>query len=135
MLWKGMDRRKFPRANFPCLIRILQQGKGADPILTHTEDISIGGLGVSIPEELELFEPIMIELDLIDGEAPISCHGKVLWVVPSKNLNVTKKPFFDTGIEFVDMTESCSARLEKVVNHVLIGQKIAQQRKTADDQG
>ena len=135
MLWKGMDRRRFPRANFPCLIRILQQGKGADPILTHTEDISLGGVGVCIPNELELFEQIMIELDLIDGESPISCHGKVMWVVQHKITDPIKKPFFDTGIEFVNMPENCRVRLEKVVNYVVASQKVAEERKKLNDQG
>jgi len=135
MLWKGMDRRRYPRANFPCLIRILQLGKGVEPILTHTEDISIGGVGVSIPEELELFEPIMIELDLIDGEPPISCHGKVLWVVTSRSSDVKKKSFFDTGVEFIDMSLNARVRLEKVVHHVVTGQKIEEERKKTHDQG
>ncbi|MBF0122746.1 MAG: PilZ domain-containing protein [Candidatus Omnitrophica bacterium] len=134
MLWKGMDRRRFPRANFPCLIRILQQGKGVAPILTHTEDISIGGVGVCIPDELELFEAIMIELDLIDGETPVSCHGKVMWVVQHKSSESTKKPFFDTGIEFITMDEGCRARLEKVVNYVTTGQKIAEERTRPNGQ-
>lgn len=135
MLWKGQDRRRFPRSNFPCLIRIQQQGKGAEPILTHTEDMSVGGVGVSIPLELELFEPVMIELDLIDGDVPICCFGKVLWVVPARKDDGSEKVFFDTGLEFVNMPDANRARLAVVVNHNQSGEKIAEDRKISDGQG
>ena len=45
--WDGLNRRKFPRVIYPCLV-VIQNGKvdDRDVILTHTENIGIGGVCV-----------------------------------------------------------------------------------------
>jgi len=42
--WGALDRRKFPRVNYPCLV-VINNGSKKDKefILTHTENIGIGG--------------------------------------------------------------------------------------------
>ena len=46
MGWEGLNRRKFPRVMFPCLVKISRQGEPPEMILTHTENVSSGGVCV-----------------------------------------------------------------------------------------
>ncbi|MBF0486318.1 MAG: PilZ domain-containing protein [Candidatus Omnitrophica bacterium] len=118
MGWEGLNRRKFPRAKFPCLIKILRSD-GQDAILTHTENISIGGVCVIIKRQLDIFTTVGIEIDLMDGEELISCASKVVWIVRRKATEEVKPSHYDIGIEFVDLKPSDRARIEKTVDHLV----------------
>ena len=43
MTWEGLNRRRFPRVKFPCLVKVIVNGVVFETHLTHTENISIGG--------------------------------------------------------------------------------------------
>jgi c-di-GMP-binding flagellar brake protein YcgR len=119
MAWEGLNRRKFPRAKFPCLVKILKEGRAEESILTHTENISIGGVCVIIKRQLEIFSPLKVEIDLIDGDSVISCRGKAVWVVRRKALEDVKPLFYDTGIEFVDLSDADRVRIQKTVDFLV----------------
>lgn len=119
MAWEGLNRRKFPRANFPCLIKILQEGKVQESILTHTENISVGGAAVIIKKNMDLFAPVLLEIDLMDGGELISCRAKAVWVVRRKALEAHKPSFYDTGLEFVDIKEEHRSRVDMAVEHLV----------------
>jgi len=77
--WDGLNRRKFPRVIYPCLVVIANQDKGEkDVILTHTENIGIGGVCVILKQDLKMFSSVELELDLLDLENHIKCKGKVV---------------------------------------------------------
>ena len=66
--WGGINRRNFPRINFPCLVTIASSPKTAsNAILTHTQNVGIGGICVRITEEIKKSDaleiPIMVEHD------------------------------------------------------------------------
>ena len=113
--WDGMNRRKFPRVYYPCLI-VLRCAQGEqESILTHTENIGIGGVCVTINRNIPMFSPVELEIDLLDTESHIKCHGKVVWAIQRK-LDEKKKPlFYDLGIEFSDIPPNDQKRLDEVV--------------------
>lgn len=113
--WDGLNRRKFPRVNFPCQIIIRQPGESDSVILTHTENVGHGGVGVIFKKNLKMFSLIEMELDLLDLDHNICCQGKVMWAVRRKNDESHKPLFYDIGVEFVDITERDRQRVEKVV--------------------
>lgn len=119
MTWEGLNRRKFPRANFPCLIKVLHEGNPDEIMLTHTENISIGGACVILKKSVDLFAPVSVELDLMDGGDVITCRAKVVWSVRRKAIEEHKPSWYDLGLEFVDIREDHRARLGQVVEHLV----------------
>ena len=118
--WDGLDRRKFPRVNYPCLvvIRHAQEDKN-DVILTHTENVGIGGVCVILKQNVKIFCPVELELDLLDLGNHIRCKGKVVWNVQRK-MDVKKKPaFYDIGIEFENLDKREQQRLEEIVKRLV----------------
>ena len=117
--WDGLNRRKFPRINYPCLITIRHTSSPPEAILTHTENIGIGGVGVIANKNINLFALVELEIDLLDTAEHIKCQGKVVWSIRRK-LNEQKKPmFYDVGIEFLNISDSASKRLEAIVTRLV----------------
>ena len=115
--WEGLDRRKFPRVKYPCLV-VLRHGSGEsekEVILTHTENLGMGGVCVILKQNVKMFSPVEIELDLLDLGAHIKCNGKVVWNVRRKMEDTVKPLYYDIGIEFVDLDKKENARLEEIV--------------------
>lgn len=117
--WEGMNRRKFPRANYPCLVIIRRDHVAPEAILTHTENIGVGGVGVIVRRELKLFDSIELELDLLDMQPHIKCEGKIVWVVRRRESAETKPLFFDVGIEFSSLSDKDRKRVEFIVNRLI----------------
>lgn len=122
MAWQGLNRRQFPRAQFPCLVKILPQEKGEEAVLAHTENVASGGMCVILKKGLELFTPLTVELDLLDGQEHLSCKARIVWAIRRKATEEQKPSFYDTGIEFVDMHETDRLRLEQMVARLVKGQ-------------
>jgi c-di-GMP-binding flagellar brake protein YcgR len=123
MTWEGLNRRKFPRANFPCLIKVLHEGDPQDTLLTHTENISVGGACVILKKSVDLFSPVDIEFDLMDGGDIIACRGKVVWSVRRKAIESEKPSWYDLGLEFMDITPESRARVGQAVEHLVRGRR------------
>jgi Tfp pilus assembly protein PilZ len=119
MNWEGVDRRKFPRANYPCLLIIRRDHISPEAILTHTENIAIGGVGVIVKREIKLFAPVELELDLLDMQPHIKCSGKVVWAVRRRDSAEVKPSFYDLGIEFINLSEKERKRIEFIVNRLI----------------
>ncbi len=119
MSWEGMNRRKFPRANFPCLVKLSFSSDLSDAFLTHTENISTGGLCVILKRGLDLQTRVDLEIDLMDGENHILCQGKVVWVVRRKATDVLKPIGYDMGIEYVNITEDEVKRVKRIVEYIV----------------
>ncbi|MFA5059355.1 MAG: PilZ domain-containing protein [Candidatus Omnitrophota bacterium] len=113
--WDGLNRRKFPRANYPCLIIIRHNHAGPEAMLTHTENLGIGGVCVILKRSLKLFTTVELELDLLDTNLHIKCEGKVVWSVQRKNPEEKKPSFYDTGIEFSSINAKDAQRIIDVV--------------------
>ena len=97
-MWDGFNKRKFPRINVRCEIRI--QPEVQPPISAETENLGVGGVCVILNVPLERFSRCHIRLELDEKSSPIQCDGKVSWIVPTRSAKDKKKKCFDTGIEF-----------------------------------
>ena len=113
-LWDGFNKRKFPRLHLTCEVAIQPLGKNK-AYNASTEDVGMGGVSVMLPEPLERFQRCKISLELKDGEPPVLCTGRSVWVIPSQDRRSAKKNF-DTGLEFLDMDEFSRKRLQAFIS-------------------
>ena len=109
-LWDGFNKRKFPRLHLTCEVSLQPLGK-QKVFTASTEDVGMGGVSVMLPEPLERFDRCKISIELKDGEPPVQCTGRSVWVIPSQDRKSSKKNF-DTGFEFLDMDEFSRKRLQ-----------------------
>ena len=116
--WDGMNRRRFPRVAYPCLVTIRHDEGESVLCLTHTENLGVGGVCVILKNNIKMFAPVEIELDLMDMESHICCHGKVVWSVRRRDADETKPQHYDLGIEFVDIRDDDRERIEVVVQRL-----------------
>ena len=75
----------------------------------------MGGVSVLLPEPMERFDRCKISLELKDGDPPVQCTGRSVWVIPSQDRKSSKKNF-DTGLEFLDMDEFSRKRLHAFIS-------------------
>jgi len=114
-MWGGINRRKFPRAGYPCRITVRKKDH-PDSISTQTENIGIGGICIEIPRDLGIFAPVEIQLDLRDGQPVVMCDGTIMWVVGKKS---EKTKTYDTGIEFTNLKRKDLDRINFIVEKIL----------------
>ncbi|MFA5088725.1 MAG: PilZ domain-containing protein [Candidatus Omnitrophota bacterium] len=119
MSWDGLNRRKFPRVNFPCLVVIKYDQGERETLLTHTENIGSGGICVILKKGIKMFTPVEFEMDLLDAQEHLRMKGKVVWSIRRKQDEKKKPLFYDTGIEFVDCSEKEKKRLEETVEKLV----------------
>ena len=117
-MWNGINRRRFPRANYKCLITIKKR-LTSKTIATQTENIGAGGICVIIKEDLGLFQGVDVELNLEDSRPPIKCGGTVVWVVKKNEPRQKGTHLYDTGIEFIDIRPEDRERISEVVEEIL----------------
>jgi hypothetical protein len=116
--WDGMNRRKFPRVYYPCLI-VLKYAEGEqESILTHTENIGVGGISAIVKKNLKIFSPVDLELDVLDLGGHIKCQGRVVWSIRRKEDDSKKPMFYDVGIEFSSLSSEDLGRIEDIVKRI-----------------
>ncbi len=117
--WDGLNRRRFPRVNYPCKVIFRNEQDQKDFILAHTENIGVGGVCAILKKGLAMFTPVEVELDLLDFEEHVKCQGKVVWAVRRKSGEENKPMFYDIGIEFVDISDLDRERVEATVQRLV----------------
>jgi len=118
-MWGGINRRKFPRVHYKCIIHIRKKDSEKN-ISTRTENIGEGGICVIVNESLGLFQGVNLEIDLeCKGVPVITCSGTVVWVVKKRDVNQKRTLLYDLGIEFVDLKEQDKNRIVQIVENVL----------------
>lgn len=117
-MWNGINRRKFPRASYKCLIAIKKR-LTSKSISTQTENIGAGGICVIVKEDMGLFQGVDLELFLDDSRPPIKCGGTVVWVVKKAEPKQKGAYSYDTGIEFIDIRPEDRERITDVVEKIL----------------
>ncbi len=121
--WDGLNRRKFPRVNYPCLVVLKKDSKDPDVLLTHTENVGVGGVCVILKKNIKMFSTVELELDLLDLGSHIKCTGKVVWNVQRK-MDEKKKPlYYDVGIEFNALGDEDRERLSVIVKRLVKNNK------------
>ena len=118
-MWNGINRRRFPRANYNCTITIKSGGEVPKTIITQTENIGMGGICVVLKESINLFKDGELEIIIEDKGSPIRCKGSIVWVV--KKTDPTDKSLitYDVGIEFIDIDDSDKDRIGRIVEKIL----------------
>lgn len=117
-MWQGVDKRRFPRANYPCKIIVIKK-QAAEKISTHTENIGVGGVCVMLNQELDRFSEVELILFLKDQQPPIYCDARIVWTVKRQMPSPKQATQIDTGVEFVNLKEKDKLRIEKVVKECL----------------
>lgn len=114
MNWNGQERRQHARAEFLCKIAI---GSPARWLVSHTENISAGGIRVFLEERLKPFSPVSLEL-FFGNERPMQCKGKVVWVKERVNpLEMDSQPFlFEIGIRITEISDIDRDYVNRLVN-------------------
>jgi len=114
--WEGLNRRQFPRVNFPCLVVLNQPGsENRETILCHTENLGMGGICIILKQPVKMFSEVDLELDLQDMKEHIKCRGKVVWNV-RRNSNEANKPlYYDLGVEFIDLGPDHQGRIKVAI--------------------
>ncbi len=118
MIWEGINKRKFPRVSYKCLIRVFREGDG-EVIETFTENIGSGGICVALEKRLGLFEKVEMRIFIEEGTSPVECLGVVVWVVRKHDQKNKEKNLHDTGIEFQDISEEDRKRIARLVDDIL----------------
>ena len=116
--WDGLNRRKFPRVNYPCLITIHHSHSEPEVMLTHTENVGVGGVCVIVKKNFQLFVPVELEIDLMDTGNHIKCPGKIVWSIRRKLTETSKPLFYDLGIEFLGIQAGEHQRLKEIVQRL-----------------
>ncbi len=120
------ERRKFPRADVKYEINVICtgeviQGKPQNYIFhTYTENLSEGGIRVTLEKEVKVGSLVELELFITDKESlPIKCHGVIVWTKKT-NPEGTKPDLFQSGIQFQDLTNPVYRKLlGNVINYYL----------------
>lgn len=115
-MWDGIDKRKFPRAKYPCRITVKRKDK-PDILSAQTENVGIGGICTILPKDLGIFAPVEVQLDLLDSQPTVECDGSIVWIVEKKQ---DKSHVFDTGIEFTNLKGRDRDRIQAIVEKILI---------------
>jgi len=118
--WKGLNKRQFPRIKYPCLI-VLRNDDDNDrnnTVLTHTDNVGVGGVCVVLKQAIKTFGIVEVELDLLDLGNHICCNGKVVWNVERKGGDKKDPQVFDVGIEFSDIKKEDKQRLKEVIERL-----------------
>jgi len=115
-MWRGLERRRFPRVNYKCLV-IMNEGSGQRQLTGYAQNIGVGGLCVILDEETKRFDDVSVKLTLDDGGSLLECAGKVVWSIRRSDVKDKKLiTRFDIGIEFIDLPGKERARIERVIN-------------------
>jgi len=115
MNWEGQERRKFPRAVFPCKIIL------SSPVRlfsSHTENISEGGIRVILEDKLELFTTVGLEI-FLEKDRPIKCKGRVVWIIEKVNPLKRECLMFDIGIKFTEISNQDREYIRDLVTAII----------------
>ena len=114
-MWEGIDKRRFPRANYKCEITIAA-GREKKPISSLTENVGVGGICASLTEDVGIFSEVDLILEVKKNHPPIKCKGTVVWVVKRTDPKGEGHTTYDTGIEFVDIKRKDRELIVSLIN-------------------
>ncbi len=116
MGWAGLDQREFPRYSARCDITI---SDGGETLKSKTQNVGVGGVCVLLNKELQKLSQVKLHLVMDESMRPIECEGRIVWMIPSKELASPKK-HYDTGIEFLNLDPKDRDRIEVFVRRLVV---------------
>ena len=117
-MWDGVNRRRFTRAEYPCLITLRKNTVPAQALLTHTEDISVLGVRVIIKQKIEIATEVALEIDLKDTLPTVFSKGKIKWVEELASKEKEKPLRYNTGIEFITLKDEDKERIQDIIKYI-----------------
>ena len=111
------NKRKFPRADYPCSLTIWRQDGGQDVILARTANIGAGGLNVHLNQKISTGSFIEISIEFPSHTTPFKCKARVVRV--QENLDGEGKVFYALGVMFDHLDELKQSYLQGVVSHLI----------------
>lgn len=112
MVWEGEEKRKFPRGIFLCKIAMSSTARW---LVTHTENISAGGVRVILDEKVNPFTNVELEI-FFEKEKSTKFKGKVAWSRVIVNPIENEPLLYDTGIQFAAMDANTREYINRLVN-------------------
>jgi hypothetical protein len=101
------------------MVKVITSDGSQEPILAHTENIGMGGLCAILINEIKLFTPVDLEVDLLDLGEHIKPRGRVVWNVRRKAVENIKPMFYDIGIEFAEISQRDHGRLQETLKRLI----------------
>jgi c-di-GMP-binding flagellar brake protein YcgR len=114
MNYSGAEKRRFIRTKFPCKITIRTPKEHS--ISTYTENISAGGIRVTIEEQLQI--ATIVDLEVYLREKSVTCRGRIVWVVDKESPYRKGIAYCDTGIEFYEITDQDRKTINELVEKI-----------------
>ncbi len=113
------NKRKCPRANYPCQITVWRADGGQDVILANTSNISAGGLCVYLNQDFLPGVRMQIKVDFTGSTTPFKCKAVV---VRSERHD---EQFFKTAVQFEGLDDVRLAFLEGKISELIALEKKA----------
>ena len=107
------NRRKYPRANYPCQFTIWLANGSNETILANTSNIGVGGLCVFLNQYIQVGTKVDLQINFTNPSTPFRCSGVVVRAVKDD------EKFYDTGIQFDPLSELKLAFLEGKVAELI----------------
>lgn len=102
----GIEKRTLPRIALPKGMSVTWKGKG-ELVVSRVQDISAGGLSIAAPDPAPLGEELQLQFVVPAGE--VIARAVVRHVRERQGM----------GVELVDLTPECRARLNHLVQKLL----------------
>ena len=107
------DRRKFPRANYPCQLTMWLVDGSNETILANTSNIGVGGICVHLNQGIAVGTKVDVTLSFRLSRIPFKSSGVVV-----RSRKESEK-FYNIGIKFENLSNSNQAFLEKKVSEFI----------------
>ena len=107
------NKRRYPRANYPCQLTMWVDHGPAETILANTANIGLGGLCVHLNQGIDVGARVDIQLQFRNPTTPFKCSGRVVRSVKEN------EKFYNIGIEFDPLSELKFAFLDEKVTELI----------------
>ncbi len=107
------NRRKYPRANYPCQLTMWLADGSNETILANTSNIGVGGLCVHLNQGVDVGTKVDILLTFADSTSPLKCRGVVVRSFKGE------EQFYNIGIQFDPLDEQRSSFLKGKVSELI----------------
>ncbi len=119
-MWDGVERRRFPRVKYSCLVTVQEGAPATRVVLAHTEDIGVGGVCVIIKRKEKVSPQIEVnlKLDLIDTMPQVASKGTISWVREISPSQEDQPSGYKIGIQFTSLQDEPRRRIQNIVEHL-----------------
>lgn len=117
--WDNINRRRFIRVDYPFTIHI--HTFEGPTYSAYTENVSAGGVMVTLMEELK--EGAIVDLEIYTSLKTIGCKGKIIRIKKRESKYLECMLFYDTGIEFQDISEKDRGLIKSLVADIMEGEE------------